>query len=377
MRIPSFPAVYIAFKAKGASLILACGHGWACLISLVCAVAIGIITIFMYEVPVHLTETGIWEVRGGGGTELYNTKIHLNYHYGMGFSEKYTPLPPADYYVEIAILKDSSASSQSFSTHGYSGVPIDCYYQDTIRSALKREFGTDDLYDSISNIFFVFEKANILSRYWLRLHGITNHVVLQNTYVQDGNNRISMLPTDKLDSLRGSSFVYLYSKTYTEENGIKFLKDCNYYGVNKRGNYALFPLMKLNLRDRPRWYSPYDISQAYFQYKIRFPHTLRHRSMLEIDYGGATEFSNIAPQPDSTSMSAIYYYDEEKLERIEKDGIWLHAKFRQLENLQILRMFVITTLWGFFVALTFSSGWKALRVRSRRFRLKQKKENKE
>lgn len=373
MKIPSFSPICLAFMAKGSSFVLAWGHRCTFVMSFLLSVALGVIIVCMYEVPVYPTQIGIWELEGGGD-EHYYTNMYLDYDYGMGFNEKYRPNFTPTYGADIIVVKDSAQNKTSYTTHSYSWLPINYRYKDSLKDVLRREYANDELCDSLSPFFFVHEKSSIPSRYFLGKRILPGNVQFCYTTVHRSDKSYNYLPNNKEDSLRGKSVLYVYSNTDSVEKGITYTESTKYLGINKKGDGVEFSLTNYVKRSKPRLNSPYDISQAYFQYNIRFPRTSLHRSLLEIDFGGATSFSNIAPQPDSTTMSAIFYYDEEKFKEIEKNGLWLHAQFRQLENLQILRMFVITTLWGFFVALTFSSGWKVLRRMCRKFRLKHRKD---
>ena len=99
-----------------------------------------------------------------------------------------------------------------------------------------------------------------------------------------------------------------------------------------------------------------------------------YSNSINIDFGSVVELSEIDPVPDVKTMSGIRYKDPKKIRQIKEFGLWVHTKFAQLENLQILRMFIVTTLWGFFTALMFSSLWQFLRIRSRRYRIRKNKE---
>lgn len=76
-----------------------------------------------------------------------------------------------------------------------------------------------------------------------------------------------------------------------------------------------------------------------------------------LNFGGATDFSATYPSPDRIDMSSIFYSDVEKLKIIAEKGLIFNAKFRELENLQMIRLFFITTLLGFIIGLLFSSLW--------------------
>ena len=103
-------------------------------------------------------------------------------------------------------------------------------------------------------------------------------------------------------------------------------------------------------------FSYHDISQSNYFIKLNLP-SYKKRDGLKIDFGGATDFSPIYPTPDRIEMSSIFYDDVEKLKIIADRGLMFNAKFRELENLQMIRLFFITTLLGFLIGLFFSSIW--------------------
>lgn len=90
-----------------------------------------------------------------------------------------------------------------------------------------------------------------------------------------------------------------------------------------------------------------DISQAYFNIKLK---TLTVDSLiLKIDFVGATEFSKMIPEPDTIGMGCIVYNDPLKIYRIRTNGLQFHARFLELENIQQIRVFTVTSIMAAFV----------------------------
>ena len=106
---------------------------------------------------------------------------------------------------------------------------------------------------------------------------------------------------------------------------------------------------------RPVWYRLEDISQSY--YNIRFNSISMDSLSLEIDFKGAVDFSNMIPKPDEVGMGNIKFFNQDKIRQIEMNGLRFHAKFRELENMQTIRLFAVTTILGgiliIFVGLLF------------------------
>ena len=115
---------------------------------------------------------------------------------------------------------------------------------------------------------------------------------------------------------------------------------------------------------KPSWYKFEDISQSY--YNIRLLCSNLDSLVLTMDFEGAVEFSNMYPEPDDIGMSFISFYDKSKILYIIKHGLVFHAKFKELENMQTIRMFAVTAILGgiavvyvglFFIALAHFFRW--------------------
>lgn len=72
---------------------------------------------------------------------------------------------------------------------------------------------------------------------------------------------------------------------------------------------------------------------------------------IKYDYNGPVEFSDISPVPDYIDISSLYYTDSLKIKAIEENGLKFHVKFPDMENLQIIRMWMVTLLLGGFLGL--------------------------
>ena len=97
-----------------------------------------------------------------------------------------------------------------------------------------------------------------------------------------------------------------------------------------------------------------DISQSYYNLTLDVPYESINR--LEIDFGGATRFTGIHPQPDQTTVSGIIYTDNGKISEINRSGLQLYCQFLETSTLQSVRIFVLTA----FASLFFTLFWKCL-----------------
>ena len=132
-----------------------------------------------------------------------------------------------------------------------------------------------------------------------------------------------------------------------------FVTKVVYYFENDQSN--LYCTSEGEVLGRPVWYRLEDISQSY--YNIRFNSSSMDSLSLEIDFKGAVDFSNMIPKPDEVGMGNIKFFNQDKIRQIEMNGLRFHAKFRELENMQTIRLFAVTTILGgiliIFVGLLF------------------------
>lgn len=73
---------------------------------------------------------------------------------------------------------------------------------------------------------------------------------------------------------------------------------------------------------------------------------------LIVEYYGYTEFSpSIYPVPDSISLSAIYYWNKEKLKYIINNDLTFHAHFPDMDNSQEAKIFIMSMLITMFIGI--------------------------
>jgi len=103
----------------------------------------------------------------------------------------------------------------------------------------------------------------------------------------------------------------------------------------------------------PRWLAMEDISQMYYTIQLDVPQQ-KDSIDLTIDFVGATEFLDIQPEPDERSLSSIRYTDQNKIRKIADNGrLKVYCKFPEMENVQELRLFLLTTILAVFIAQIF------------------------
>lgn len=81
---------------------------------------------------------------------------------------------------------------------------------------------------------------------------------------------------------------------------------------------------------------------------------------IRFNFGGPTTFSPMTPVPDAVTMSGFEFTDSLKVEEIKHNGLVFHARFLQLENIQNVRVFVLTTLISVFFTMSVTFAFKSI-----------------
>lgn len=161
----------------------------------------------------------------------------------------------------------------------------------------------------------------------------------------------------KIDTLIGykknKTFGIQYS-TYSKDS----MAMINYYSTKNREGYTNYGIscgipkvtvwflpwkQYINtMISVPNWFTLEDISQQY--YKIQLKSEKIDSISLRIDFCGVTEFSHMIPEPDERGMSYIVFSDTKKINRILTNGLEFHASFKELSNMQQIRLFLLTSI---------------------------------
>ena len=130
-----------------------------------------------------------------------------------------------------------------------------------------------------------------------------------------------------------------------------------------------------------------DISQAYIGIKLNGSKTVYtnngigggnglFRGMdtkITIDFAAPVEFSSMNPEPDVTTMTGLVFKDPDKITRIAAEGLFFHVGYLENENIQSMKMFVLTAAITALATLIISLIYKLIRFsRHRKNRLAEK-----
>ena len=83
----SFIQVFVAFKAFTSNLVLKIGCRVTFLFSLFVSILLGVLIVYLYEVPVK--DVQIYAHKTKGGNEKNYSILKMNMNYGVGLTDKY------------------------------------------------------------------------------------------------------------------------------------------------------------------------------------------------------------------------------------------------------------------------------------------------
>lgn len=151
------------------------------------------------------------------------------------------------------------------------------------------------------------------------------------------------------------AFMYGYKDMYVSAFGT--LDDfVNFNGVRLTNDsidsYKVFGGYSMSYRNHSNnpWRKLYDVSRI--DYHLKLPKNAYTKSVC-ISFGGPTEFLNIYPSPDEIGRNFILYTDSVKLKKLQEYDLRLAAKFPYSENIQNMRIFVMTSVVTVLLTLFF------------------------
>ena len=203
-----------------------------------------------------------------------------------------------------------------------------CYHPDSSILVFSKHYGTLPYFSTKSGeIDTVYHGLN----YEVKYKNVGNTNSYTNSYFWSEGSW-AIFPYDSLHTSEKHSFG---SEQFLPSNR----KQWNEYNF-------LLPFRGGHPMETPSWLRLEDISQTYVDLKIN-SFTV-DSIVLCMDFVGVTDFSNMEPSPDSIGMSKIIFSDPIKIFKIRADGLKFHAKFRELENIQEIRVFTVTTVMSAF-----------------------------
>lgn len=146
-----------------------------------------------------------------------------------------------------------------------------------------------------------------------------------NRYSNKGINNVSNLEYEKtglfIDNLKAELYFAGKKAKLTHEMA---------------GKYSNAPY------SRPKLYSLFDISQSYFRCRVK-THTI-DKIRLAFYFEGATEVDDVKFAADTIFGSSVIY-NIKNVDETDSE-ILIYARFKDLENMQSLRLFVVSSLIG-------------------------------
>ena len=142
---------------------------------------------------------------------------------------------------------------------------------------------------------------------------------------------------DKPSNLEG--LRYELDEEYSEEYFHDVFPNKDYFKIS---NYTSSESFRYLSTELPGWFDFFDISQA--SYLIKLKATSIDSINLVIDFVGATDFYTTSIEPDEINGHSMKFTDQKKILQIKKEGLSFYAKFKELENMQMIRTFAITAI---------------------------------
>lgn len=382
----SFTNVFTTILTFFSNCVLSMGRGITLIFSLIISLFLAILIYFLYEVPVKDIQIYTHKVWGYKGGKDYS-HLRINLDYGMDLTKKYKKdfKPGIELYLYPRGGKDYSGRAAFYNDavtyNGGKGVwfNYDCksiiqLFSDSTHKIKPLVVKLDSAKIDTIPIFVVSYIESKLPRSYNNIETIE----LDSFNIGDKGNVFiekdsTLIMGRRFSSVRMESFNHVDTITGLDSYEIKCYV-ANYVNGNVEPNPIYIPsspaLTKANV------FSLYDISQSYFHLIIDVP-TECDSSLLDFDFAGAIDLSNIEPTPDEIHMSGFRYTDSKKIAQIRNRGLWMHISFKQMANFQIIRMFIITTLFAFFVTITLTTAYSLLQHKSRRYRIKRLRRGKD
>lgn len=277
------------------------------------------VLIYINDIPRIRVEARVGRVSGVGHAEDISLKFRIN----SGLL----------YLRDSVLLSDVSLKMRVPAADCRAESPVG----DSIRRIFLSEFGPDRNLERIQGVFESDVHLDFMTRSISQeLYGITTSTWKRSSFIDKGycsvayggqsarntmdfQNRMALFPST--DSLGGADL--------TGDSSMTFM-------------YPAFSAF-------PRFTDLWDISQR--SYHLRLDLDPQRTKELSFDFLGPIELFPMDPVPDVISMSGFSFTDSTKLRRICEHGLSFHARFPQMENLQDVRIFGLTTFVSLFFTL--------------------------
>jgi len=205
--------------------------------------------------------------------------------------------------------------------------------EERFRFLLEYPQGARNDFDSLSNVFwhhFNSQKKDTMCCFYYIKSTQSLNQKLYNYNVKQGENSVG-------ETSQRGKYVIKYQNTdsSTSQEIFNLFPNATFYN-NKWNLKNIGGASMSNLG----WFAAFDISQAY--YSINLNSSTIDSLTLEIGFVGATDFSKMIPEPDIITMRSIKFTHPKKIMTIKKNGLQFHAHFKETENRQTIRLYILT-----------------------------------
>lgn len=327
-----------------------------------------------YEVPIHFNRISYVFARNDSPYKKFdgNTAIKVTYDYNSykGMQDLFVGLPvkaKPGFIIETCVKGDSLTGS-----HHSEGCGTATYYigEDTINVSLRdieqegwalvrndKEYlnylkseGINPLAEgSIGGALLCVDVNGSNRQFVYPFDFYTTH---QHDYLTKDSILYSriLLPYDTLasayDSLRVTHLREYYKPHKRTKNSSRSTS-YSYIPNTDSIIYQYLPMYRTDYFSPSYIWTAEDISRAVEILSFRgLMDNNINLKLLSFDYIGPADFSEMDPEPDQKDISKITFTNKEKLDKIKRKGIRFHVKFPDMENIQQIRMFIVTLILG-------------------------------
>lgn len=115
------------------------------------------------------------------------------------------------------------------------------------------------------------------------------------------------------------------------------------------------------LHQSPWLFAPFDMSQYHEKISFRGLRLFRGLKLLKINYGTAVQISGLNPEPDVLTYDGFEYTDKDKIRFIILNGLEYHVSIPELANIQLAKIFALTTIVTLLLTLFLKLLWIKLK----------------
>ena len=171
-------------------------------------------------------------------------------------------------------------------------------------------------------------------------------------YKTSTNIRVNKNKSDSSWASGTNTISYIQAPRWEKEKGISSFSGSGFIAFvgNKEGRGGGELKFNTNLlNEASNMCSRWDITQS--NYEIAFDCIDIGCDTISIEFFGATNFSNMFPLPQKTTMSSVEFTDSIAINEIMKNGLRFHAEFIEMKEMSAKRTFILTAILSLIISI--------------------------